>query len=77
MALNEGLIRPLTKRCYVFPNRQITTIFINFITIQGLPMDRPPGGGGKLRGGSADQLSRFTLDSQGIDHSVKGKNEKF
>ena len=26
---------------------------------------------------SADQLSRFTLDIQGIYHSVKGKNEKY
>ena len=26
---------------------------------------------------SADQLSKFRLDSQGIDHSVKGKNEKW
>ena len=26
---------------------------------------------------SADQLSRFRLNSQGIDHSVKGENEKY
>ena len=26
---------------------------------------------------STDQLSRFTLDNQGIDDSVKEKNEKF
>ena len=26
---------------------------------------------------SADQQSRFTIDSQEIDHSVKEKNEKF
>ena len=26
---------------------------------------------------SADQLSRFGLDNQGIDHFVKGENEKY
>ena len=26
---------------------------------------------------SADQLSRFRLDSQGIDHSINGENDKY